>query len=453
MALSLDPATRVISVPQSDLTLVSGTLYSMNTDNFRKDVMDLLASEDYAWMPDAFIHNTAVTVAGTTFARTLEFINSYSITFTPDTGWSVRLEGSNNNIFDIQNGILNQNTVQVIPTNSAGLIGSKQLEDQSFDDSRIWIDIDAGQAGQAYPIGTPGSPVNNLADAQAIIAVRGLPKRLKTRGALTVGATDNIDGYDILGTGQVISSIALTAGCSTDNVTFAGLQVAGTQSGTTIYDHCSFIDLDGFDGQINNSLLGGTITLDAAATTALFIDCVSNVAGSEKPVIDCNSAPGLNVNVREYHGGLALRNYNQPDNNASIDSASLRLELESSCTSGFVVLGGAGTLTNNSAGTFVNESAFNNVSDDEAEKIDLIYRRLDLFGGNIYADDGSSIQGSLFTLTKVDNGNGTFTIQRDAGEVPVLPSLRSRGAVEPPSTGAAGNTSALARGASEPSAT
>lgn len=33
-----------------------------------------------------------------------------------------QLEGSNNNIWDVENGILNQNQVQVIPTNSAGLI-------------------------------------------------------------------------------------------------------------------------------------------------------------------------------------------------------------------------------------------------------------------------------------------------------------------------------------------
>lgn len=124
MAISIDPATKIISVPQADLTLVSGTLYSLDTNQFRKDVMALLDNEDYIWMDDAFTHNTEVTVAGTTFARTLEFINGYSITF-EDTGsaYSIRLEGSNNNIFDVDNGILNPTSLTtVIPTNSAGLI-------------------------------------------------------------------------------------------------------------------------------------------------------------------------------------------------------------------------------------------------------------------------------------------------------------------------------------------
>jgi len=38
------------------------------------------------------------------------------------TAYSVRLAGSNNNLFDIENGVLQQNQVQIIAQNSAGLI-------------------------------------------------------------------------------------------------------------------------------------------------------------------------------------------------------------------------------------------------------------------------------------------------------------------------------------------
>lgn len=124
MPISIDHATRVISVPQSYLTLVSGTLYKLDSNQFRKDVMAELADETHIFMPDAFIHNTEVTIAGVTYARTIEFINGYSITF-ENTGsaYSVRIEGSNNNIFDVDNGILNPTPlVTVISTNSAGLV-------------------------------------------------------------------------------------------------------------------------------------------------------------------------------------------------------------------------------------------------------------------------------------------------------------------------------------------
>lgn len=123
MALTLNPATRLISVPQADLTFVSGTLYDLDSDQFRKDVMDLLASEAYIWMPDAFTHNTEVSVAGVTYARSIEFINSYSIQFeNTASAYTVRIIGSNNNIFDVENGILVPTPlVTVISTNSAGL--------------------------------------------------------------------------------------------------------------------------------------------------------------------------------------------------------------------------------------------------------------------------------------------------------------------------------------------
>jgi hypothetical protein len=124
VALTIDYATKVIDVPQADLTFVSGTLYTLDSNQFRKDVMAILDDQTHIWMDDAFQHNTEVTVAGITYARTIEFINGYSVTF-ENTGsaYTVRIEGSNNNIFDVENGILNPTPlVTVISTNSAGLI-------------------------------------------------------------------------------------------------------------------------------------------------------------------------------------------------------------------------------------------------------------------------------------------------------------------------------------------
>jgi hypothetical protein len=122
MALTLNPATKEFTILQADLTFVSGTVYDLDTDQFRKDAMTLCASEDYIWMPNPYNHNPEVTIVGTTYARTVEFINGYNITFENNT-YSVRLQGSNNNIFDVDNGILNPSgNVTIISGNSAGLI-------------------------------------------------------------------------------------------------------------------------------------------------------------------------------------------------------------------------------------------------------------------------------------------------------------------------------------------
>lgn len=122
MAYSFDYATKVISVPQADLTLITGTLYELDTNVFLQTLQDEQDSARGMPFDTMFTHNTEVTVAGTTFARTIEIINSYSVEFTPDSQFTVRLVGSNNNIFDVENGILVQNQVQIISTNSGGLI-------------------------------------------------------------------------------------------------------------------------------------------------------------------------------------------------------------------------------------------------------------------------------------------------------------------------------------------
>lgn len=122
MALSVNWNTKVIFVPQADLTLVSGTLYELDTDAFRLELKDIEDDEGIPFL-DTHRHNTEVTVAGVTYARTIEIINGYSIEF-EDGQYTVRLVGSNNNFFDVENGVLVQNQVSVIPTNSAGLVSN-----------------------------------------------------------------------------------------------------------------------------------------------------------------------------------------------------------------------------------------------------------------------------------------------------------------------------------------
>ncbi len=122
MAITIDWPTKIFSVPQADLTFISGTLYELDTEaGFRQIVNALMDNEEGIVFEDPISHNTQYSVAGVTYARKIEMINSYKIQFTPNSQWTVRLAGSNNNLFDVENGILVQNQVQVIPQNSAGL--------------------------------------------------------------------------------------------------------------------------------------------------------------------------------------------------------------------------------------------------------------------------------------------------------------------------------------------
>jgi len=141
MATSIDYSGAVlrIVVPLADLTVLDAgppVLYELDTDTFFDDVKALEANVDGIVWQNAIDHNPAYTVAGETFARKIEIMNStntnplygapntdeYEVFFTPDVTASVKLTGSNNNIFDLQNGILANTVTQVIPTNTAGLI-------------------------------------------------------------------------------------------------------------------------------------------------------------------------------------------------------------------------------------------------------------------------------------------------------------------------------------------
>jgi len=117
MAISIDWAARVISVPQADLTLVqSPNTYELNLNTFRLALKALEASEDGMPELDTHRHSTEVVVSGTTLARTIEIINGYTVTF-EDGQYAVNLVGANSNVAEVTN--INQ--VSLRSANSAGL--------------------------------------------------------------------------------------------------------------------------------------------------------------------------------------------------------------------------------------------------------------------------------------------------------------------------------------------
>jgi hypothetical protein len=92
MAISITWGTKTINVPQSYLTNISGTLYELDTEQFRLDLRGFEDDEEGIPFPDTHRHSTEVTVAGITYARVIEIINGYEIEF-EDGQYSVRLIG------------------------------------------------------------------------------------------------------------------------------------------------------------------------------------------------------------------------------------------------------------------------------------------------------------------------------------------------------------------------
>jgi hypothetical protein len=338
-----------------------------------------LASEDGIWMPDAFIHNTEVTVAGTTFARTIEVINGHSITLEDTAGaYSVRMINSNNNMFDVENSILNPTPlVTVISTNSGGLIVTEaggggptaaSIADAVWNEDQadhltggtsglyqaeqnylgvVWIDTTRGTPGTTVGLnGTPGRPVDTLVDAIAIAASLGV-RKYHVRGNITL--TEAHDDWIFEGHGGE-SVISLNGQDVTDSQ-FILCELSGVVGSGPIFTKDCLLDgvSDLLGEHIRSGFNNGTTF---AAGTSNLIDCYAQTMDTSVPVFDL-VGPGRNLNIRAYSGGIDLRNSTDAAQSTSIDMLSGQVILDANNTAGIIVIRGVGTLINNSAGATV----------------------------------------------------------------------------------------------------
>ena len=117
MAISVNWATRVITIPKSFMTEISPTLYELDLNAFRLALKDIEDNSEGMSYPDTHFHNTEVTLSGVTYARQIVITNGYTVTF-EDGMYAVKCVGANHNLADVKN----LNSVSLIIGNSAGLV-------------------------------------------------------------------------------------------------------------------------------------------------------------------------------------------------------------------------------------------------------------------------------------------------------------------------------------------
>ena len=375
MAISIDWATKVISVFQVDLTPISGTLYEMDTDQFRKDLKSLEDGEEGMPFDDTHQHNTEVTVAGVTYARFIEIINGYSITF-EDGQYSVRLAGSNNNFFDVENGILNQNQVQIIPGNAAGLIvkviGSGVTEQDKLDiadrvmdeliadhtidgslsygmmyrtfNNRVCIDPINGNPGTTYPLGLSSHPVSNLADAKTIADAFNI-REFQLYNHLVVGAGDNINDYVLHAEQDIDVVITMVAGCTTKNTRFHHLILQGTFNGKSYIDHSTTLEIFNYSGFIIDSIFMDNISVVDPLVPSLFSLCGG---GKVSPPVEINLGnSSLNIGGWKSTAKLVGKT---GSGTSIIELMSGVVEIDSTCVAGKLSLKGIGRVAADNSG-------------------------------------------------------------------------------------------------------
>ncbi len=218
MIISVNWPTGVITIPQSSLTFISGANYALDVDAFRLALKDLEDSEEGAVWPDTHRHATASTLSGVVYARQVEILAPYTITFQDvGTPYTVNCTGANHNIADVKN----VNQVSLIVGNSAGLIsvtsGSGVTAQDKIDIvNMVWNelianhDIVGSTAKVLAAASTGGVDVSALADAvwdepltgQTHNVPTSAGRRLRQVSApiilegLVISATDNTISFD-----------------------------------------------------------------------------------------------------------------------------------------------------------------------------------------------------------------------------------------------------------------
>lgn len=326
MIVTVNWGTKVVIVPRSEMLLVQSTpveIRQLDLTDFRFALHDVQDSEVGIVYPHIHNHNPSVTVAGTALAKVIEIINGYTITF-EDGLYNVNIVGGNSNVADR----VNKNQVGVNTANSAGLQDSSSLQAASFGDV-VAIDQINGINGTTFPIGTKGSPCKTIDNARSIMLKNNIGT-IYPIGNLTLGVGDDVSNIIVRGQNPTKTIITIGTEANTTGCEIRECTVIGVLDGGTVLRQCLISTIVYFNGFCVDCVIAeGTITLGGGAS-ALFLSCVSGVAGSNMPTINMGGS-GQSLGMRDYNGGLRITNKTGIDS-VSLDMSSGQVVVESSVT-------------------------------------------------------------------------------------------------------------------------
>lgn len=397
MAISIDYSTFVITVPRADLTLVQSSpteIREMNLNWFRlqlKDIEDTPTGMNYQ---DTHKHNTEVLLGGLTYARVIEILEPYTITF-EDGQYAVNLIGANSNAGDR----VNVNQVSVRSSNSAGMTSSPTIEHLSFNE-RVTIDPTHGMEGTTFPAGNAQYPVKYNQDGYDISVYRRI-KKLHFIHSNTITAPLDLDGYTLSGDGPVLSALHIDSLANVQGCFITGLKVSGVLDGGTAIRDSMINGIEYFNGSIRDCIIGVLPIILGGSETAILNDCKSMVpGGNARPQIDFNDEP-TSLAIRGWEGGLELVNKTHVDGDVSVDIGSGTLYIRSSCTAGEITVRGLGHLVDESGSGCVVKST---------GLLDPAYVQFMTFANNsVWVDEVNGGTGTLFPMGNRDNPVDNYT--------------------------------------------
>lgn len=209
-------------------------------------------------------------------------------------------------------------------------------------DNHVTIDTSGGVTGTTFPIGTDENPVNNLADALSICGTHFF-SRIRIIGNLTIDGED-IGGYTLYADRSLGNVISITSMVNTDAVYFTDLTVGGALTGQVRFTTCVITPCTGFAGGAKNSLLVGNIEIVGTGAN-YFTNCDTYISDPTDQIeIDVGDK---RLNMIRGRGNYLITNKTSSDSTV-LDFAAGLIEIDNTCVSGQIIIGGIGDVIDNS---------------------------------------------------------------------------------------------------------
>ena len=224
--------------------------------------------------------------------------------------------------------------------------GAAKMQQAQMFGKEVVIDANIGVAGTDFPTGTRSQPVNNLTDALAICAERGL-LRIMTRTSLTVEAGHNVDEISFATHGIMGTQIIFQEGCSANKVTIRYASVSGviTLGDMMLIESCQVGNLANFTGILNLVSFSEGCEI-SVGSWANMIDCYCGGEPTNEPEINIGTSA---LSITCYCGNLKLTN--KTGGNRTIASfRSGSVSIASSCIAGKIQILGTGQLEKDESG-------------------------------------------------------------------------------------------------------
>jgi hypothetical protein len=414
--ISIDWGTKIISIPKAYTTLVQASpteIRDLPLNQFRLDLKTLEASSEGMPHLKTHRHNTEISLGGIVYARTIEIISGYTITF-EDGNYAVNLTGANSNVGDV----VNLNQVSIRSQNAAGLISNAAIEFASFGGA-ITVDAIKGVTGTVFPKGTPQAPVNNMQDAKLIADVRGI-NRLNIIGNFTFTTGDDIENFEVYGTNPNKTVLTFESGAATFGVDLFDATIQGEFDNLATFEDCRLLDVQMVEGYAYRCLMAGTFVISGVGQTA-FIDCWDGIVQNNVyPIIDCGGA-GRDVSIKNWHGDLKITNKTGPEDIEININSGGTVVVDSTVNDGLIRCTGSLKVVDNSTGTAIVDTS--QVSFPELTQ----YAAFE--NGSVWVDPTSSNTGTKFPIgTKQQPVNNDADAQLIATEYSLF-NITARSAV------------------------